>query len=187
MAKMGNDETSIDEKLKSARRSHSVEAQEYDIRIASNGAWYYLGSPINRLDMVKLFAKILHRDEAGDYWLITPVERGRIIVDDAPFTAVELEIADGTGGRKPGGRKRDAVLTFRTNLDHRVDAGPDHPIRMAFNPETGEPRPYILVRPGLEALVVRPVYYQLVEHASVLKGRTGVWSHGVFFPLDQGA
>ena len=179
---MGNEEISIDEKLKSARRSQPVDAEEYDIRIASDGTWHYLGSPINRLAMVKLFATILKRDGAGDYWLITPVERGRIIVDDAPFTAVEFDSAHG-----PDGHPEMAVLTFRTNLDELVEAGSDHAIRMAFDPETREPRPYILVRPGLEALIVRPVYYQLVDYASELKGRTGVWSHGVFFPLDQGA
>ena len=179
---MGNDELSIDEKLKSARRSPSVEVQNYDIRIARDGTWYYLGSPINRPALVKLFASVLSRDEAGDYWLITPAERGRITVDDAPFTAVELDIAF-----DPQGTARNAVLTFRTNLDHRVVLGPDHPIRMAFDPETDEPRPYIQVKPGLEALIVRSVYYQLVDHACEDNGRTGVWSHGVFFPLDQRA
>jgi len=179
---MGNDELSIVEKLKSARRSPSVEAQDYGIRIARDGTWYYLGSPIDRLPMVKLFASVLSRDEAGDYWLITPAERGRITVDDAPFTAVGLDIAI-----DPPGTDRNAVLTFRTNLDHLVDLGPDHPLRMAFDPETDEPRPYIQVKPGLEALIVRSVYYQLVDHASEDNGRTGVWSHGAFFPLDQRA
>lgn len=179
---MGNDETSVDEKLKAARRSQPDETNVYDIRIASDGTWYYLGSSIDRLAIVKLFATVLRRDESGDYWLITPVERGRITVDDAPFTAVELDVAlDTDGGRET------AVLTFRTNLEHRVEAGSDNPIRMAFNAETGEPRPYILVRPGLEALIVRSVYYRLVDLSSEVNGRTGVWSHGVFFPLDQGA
>lgn len=177
---MGNDESSLDEKLNSARCSGPPEDRCYDIRIAADGTWFYLGSPIRRMALVKLFATVLKRDEDGGYWLITPAERGRITVDDAPFTAVELDAIDG-GGVEPG------VLNFRTNLDHRVEAGPDHPIRIAFDPESGEPRPYILVKPGLEALILRPVYYQLVDLATEVDGRTGVWSHGTFFPLDQGS
>lgn len=179
---MGNGELSLDEKLKAARQSASVEARVYNIRIARDGTWFYLGSSIDRPALVKLFASVLSRDEAGDYWLITPVERGRITVDDAPFTAVELDIAFGADGDE-----RTAVFQFRTNLDHYVELGPAHPLRMAFDPETGEPRPYIQVKPGLEALIVRSVYYQLVDHASENNGRTGVWSHGTFFPLDQTA
>ena len=177
---MGNDETSIDEKLKSARHSGSSDDRSYDIRIAADGTWFYLGSPIRRMALVKLFASVLSRDEDGDYWLITPVERGRITVDDAPFTAVELDVA-GNGGVEA------SVLNFRTNLDRHVEAGADHPIRIAFDPESGEPRPYILVQPGLEALILRPVYYQLVDQATEVDGRMGVWSHGIFFPLDQGS
>ena len=179
---MGNRESSIDEKLKSARRASSAEAREYDIRIAADGTWFYLGTPINRPALVKLFATVLQRDEAGDYWLITPAERGRITVDDVPFTAVELDVVPG-----PQGAAGDTILVFRTNLDHRIEAGRDHPIRVSFDAETGEPRPYILVKPGLEALIVRSVYYHLVDHAMEADGRTGVWSHGTFFPLDQGS
>ena len=177
---MGNDDGSIDEKLKRARQSPAAEPCDYDIRIAPDGTWFYLGTPIERLPLVKLFATVLSRDEAGQYWLTTPAERGRITVDDAPFTAVELV---GTAG--PDSHADTPVLSFRTNLDHRIDAGPDHPIRVAFDAETGAPRPYILVRPGLEALIVRSVYYELVDHACEVDGRTGVWSNGTFFPLDQ--
>ncbi len=173
---MGNGDPSIDEKLKRARRSPAVEPCDYDIRIASDGTWFYQGTPIERLALAKLFATVLSRDEAGQYWLTTPAERGRITVDDAPFTAVEL-VETGDAG--------NPVLSFRTNLDHRVDAGPDNPIRVAFDAETGAPRPYILVRPGLEALIVRSVYYELADIACEVDGRTGVWSNGTFFPLDQ--
>ena len=177
---MGNGDASIDEKLKRARRSEAAEPCDYDIRIASDGTWFYLGTPIERLPLVKLFATVLSRDEEGQYWLTTPAERGRITVDDAPFTAVEL-LDTGEAGSDAG----NPVLSFRTNLDHRVDTGPENPIRVAFDAETGAPRPYILVRPGLEALIVRSVYYELVDLACEVDGRTGVWSNGTFFPLDQ--
>ena len=149
--------------------------EAYDIRIAADGTWYYQGTPITRIGLVKLFAGVLRRDESGDYWLITPAERGRIVVDDAPFLAVEAEAV---------GEGEDMVLTFRTNLDHRFQAGPDHPIRVAVNPGSGEPRPYILVAGGLEALIVRSVFYDLVDRAEERNGRIGVWSRGVFFALD---
>ncbi|HLI13037.1 MAG TPA: DUF1285 domain-containing protein [Alphaproteobacteria bacterium] len=152
----------------------------FDIRIAADGTWHYRGSPIGRKELVKLFASVLRRDAAGDYWLVTPVERGRIRVDDAPFTAVELT-ADGEGSAQR--------LTFRTNLDEMVVAGKDHPLRVSHDPGTGAPRPYILVRPGLEALVLRPVFYQLVELGVTLpragEENFGVWSAGQFFPLGK--
>ncbi|HEV7369685.1 DUF1285 domain-containing protein [Arenibaculum sp.] len=159
----------------------TAEDERYDIRIARDGTWYYHGSPIGRIELVKLFSTVLRRDEAGDYWLITPAERGRIVVDDAPFVAVEVE-AEGSGP--------DRRLTFRTNLDHRVTAGPDHPIRVETDADTGEPRPYILVRDRLEALIVRPVFYELVERAEERRGdggqsRLGIWSMGIFFDLGS--
>jgi hypothetical protein len=156
-------------------RMPSAEDEAYDIRIAADGTWYYQGTPINRMGLVKLFAGVLRRDEAGDYWLVTPAERGRITVEDAPFLAVELDSVE---------EGEDQVLTFRTNLDHRFEAGPDHPIRVSVNPGSGEPRPYILVANGLEALIVRSVFYDLVDRAEERNGRIGVWSKGVFFALD---
>ena len=151
---------------------------DFDIRIGRDGTWYYKGSPIGRRALVKLFASVLTRDGAGDYWLVTPVERGRIKVDDAPFVAVELGIA---------GAGRDQALSFRTNLDEQVTADRAHPIRVAHDRTTGAPSPYVLVRPGYEALMLRPVYYQLVElgvEEAMDGGRLfGVWSRGVFFPL----
>lgn len=159
---------------------------DFEIRIGRDGTWYYHGSPIGRKELVKLFASVLQRDKAGDYWLVTPVERGRIEVEDAPFTAVELTL-EGDG--------RDQNLHFRTNLDEVVTAGPEHPIRVVRDEKTEEPRPYILVRagrhglPGFEALIVRAVYYQLVEHG-VEENQDGdclfgVWSRGQFFPLGK--
>ncbi len=151
---------------------------DFDIRIARDGSWHYRDSPIGRREIVKLFASVLRRDEAGGYWLETPAERGRIRVDDAPFTAVELSV-EGNGRRQ--------ALTFRTNLDESVTASRDHPIRLERNGPGGGPRPYVLVREGLEALIVRPVYYQLVELGvegpSREAGLFGVWSEGQFFAL----
>ena len=155
------------------------------MRIASDGTWFYRGSPIGRKPLVKLFSTVIKRDDHGDFWLVTPVERGRILVDDAPFTAVELAVS---------GSGEDQVLRFRNNVDDWVEAGPDHPIRVETNPETLEPRPYIMVRDRLEALILRPLFYELVE-LSVERtagpggqgNELGIWSNGVFFPLGSPA
>lgn len=151
---------------------------DFDFRIARDGAWYYKGSPIGRKALVRLFSTVLRRDDDGVYWLVTPVERGRVEVEDAPFTAVEMSA---------GGSGRGQVLSFRTNVDDWIEAGPEHPIRMACAPDSGEPRPYILVRHRLEALIVRSVYYHLVDLAVAHDGDggtgIGVWSKGSFFPL----
>jgi hypothetical protein len=164
-----------------ARHPDPAACGHFGIRIARDGTWFYHGSPITRKPLVRLFSTVLRRDDAGDYWLVTPVERGRIDVDDAPFTAVEVT-ASGAG--------RQQRLTFRTNLDHEINAGPSHPIRVAENPATGEPSPYILVRDRLEALILRSVYYHLVELGmdEVVDGAHifGVWSEGQFFPLGKG-
>ncbi|MDX1400876.1 MAG: DUF1285 domain-containing protein, partial [Kiloniellales bacterium] len=122
---------------------------------------------------------VLSRDEAGDYWLRTPVEEGRIEVEDAPFTVVDMDRIT-----------RDDVqyLRFTTNLDDLVDAGPEHPIEVRFDRESDLPRPYILVRPGLYALILRPVYYRLAEYAEIdASGRLGVWSGGHHFFLEDEA
>lgn len=158
--------------------------ERYPIRIARDGVWYYHGTPIGRLPLVKLFSTVLRRDEAGDYWLITPAERGRIVVDDAPFVAVELQ-ASGTGEAQ--------FLRFRTNVDDWVTAGPDHPIRVADRPEGGtlseSPAPYILVRDRLEARIGRSVFYELVglsvERTTPHGVELGVWSEHTFFSLGM--
>ena len=154
---------------------------DVDIRIARDGTWFYHGSPIGRKPLVKLFASVLRRAADGAYWLITPAEQCRIRVDDAPFTAVEMSVE---------GEGRNRLLTFRTNVDENVNAGPDHPIRVVTEPATGEPSPYIYVRDGLEALIVRSVFYDLVElgveESQAGGGRTlGVWSGGMFFVLGE--
>jgi hypothetical protein len=151
---------------------------DIDMRIARDGSWHYMKTPIGRPRMVRLFSRVLRHDADGRYYLVTPVEKLGITVDDAPFVAVEL-VATGGG--------RDQVLTFRTNVDDVVTADREHPIRVAIDPETGEPSPYVLVRDRLEALINRPVFYQMVE-LGVVEARGGsdlygVWSSGVFFAI----
>ena len=148
------------------------------IRIARDGTWFHRNSPIGRKALVKLFSSVLRREADGTYWLVTPVERGRVEVEDAPFTAVELSVI----GQGPA-----QILRFRTNVDDWVEVGPENSIRVAIAPDTREPRPYIFVRAGLEALILRPVYYRLadlaVEHDAEGVTKLGVWSNKVFFPL----
>lgn len=150
------------------------------MRIARDGTWHYKGSPIGRKELVCLFASVLRREADGSYWLETPVERGQIVVEDAPFIAVEVF------WRRCAGRQ---CLTFRTNLDEMVTADADHPIRVTVDRRSREPRPYVTVRPGLEARISRAVFYELVALAEpeAVDGRQvlGVWSEGVFFPIDE--
>jgi hypothetical protein len=152
----------------------------FDIRIARDGTWFYHGSPIARKPLVKLFSTVLKREDDGTYVLETPVEKGRIEVEDVPFIAVELT-ASGVG--------RDQVLTLRTNLDEIVTIDSEHPLRVDHDPESGEPRPYVLVRDRLEARLARPVYYQLVElgmeRSADEANIYGVWSKGSFFPIGE--
>jgi hypothetical protein len=162
-----------------------VECGDLPFTIRRDGVWLYRGSSIDRKPLVCLFASVLRREADGSFWLRTPAERGRIEVEDAPFIAVELEWT-GDGGSQ--------VLSFRTNVDQVVTAGPDHPIRVAFGPDGEEPTPYIVVRPGdgdhpVEARINRATYYELVAIAvpETIDGRDllGVWSQGVFFPLGD--
>ncbi|SDV01248.1 DUF1285 domain-containing protein [Pseudomonas mucidolens] len=150
---------------------------DIDMRIARDGTWYYLGTPIGRKPMVKLFSNIIRRD-GDDYFLITPVEKVGIKVDDAPFVAVTLDVE---------GQGEAQVLRFTTNVDDQVEAGPDHPLRVMIDAQTQEPAPYLLVRSNLEALVHRNAFYQLVELAVSRQIQAqnwlGVWSNGVFFPI----
>lgn len=154
--------------------------RSYDIRIARDGTWYHEGDPIRRIELAKLFSTVLKRDEAGDYWLITPVERGRIVVEDVPFVAVEMTVA---------GSGEDQILSFRTNLDDWVEAGPDHPIRVVEDPATGEPTPYIAIRDRLEARILRPVFYDMVDRSITVdragESEVGLWSKKVFFALGR--
>lgn len=145
-----------------------------EMRIARDGTWFHQGSPIGRQAMVRLFSSILRREADGHYVLVTPVEKLDIAVDDAPFVAVEVKV-DGEGS--------SCVLSFRLNTGDVVMAGTEHPIR--FDYATNGPHLYLLVRGGLEALVARPVWYELADLALANDSEPpGLWSNGAFFPLE---
>jgi hypothetical protein len=153
--------------------------------IKRDGTWLYRGSPITRKPMVCLFSTVLKREADGSYLLETPAERGIIDVEDVPFIAVELTWT-GEGSRQS--------LSFRTNTDQCITAGPDHPIRIAHDLLTCEPTPYLHVRDGkgthpIEARINRATYYELVALAEpgMVQGRKvlGVWSEGAFFSLGD--
>ncbi len=129
---------------------------DIDMRISRDGRWHYNGSPIGRESMVKLFASVLRHDDDGHYYLVTPVEKVRIQVDDVPFVAVSAEVRDGTNGPE---------YLFTTNVGDEVVLSNEHDLRMMKNLETDEFMPYIRVRDRLDALVNRNVFYQLVEEA----------------------
>jgi hypothetical protein len=150
---------------------------DIDMRIAADGTWFYMQTPIGRPALVKLFASVLKR-EANKYFLVTPVEKVGIVVEDAPFLAVEMQTQDQTGGR---------VLRFRTNVDDWVECGPAHGLRFYPEPGTGGLKPYLHVRRDLWARVTRPLFYDLValgEERDV-EGRRmfGVASQNSFFPM----
>ena len=153
---------------------------DLDMRIDRNGVWYHHGSPIGRKELVRLFSTVLRRDEAGDYWLITPAEVGRIEVEDAPFLAVELTTS---------GAGADQIISLRTNVDKIVTVDGDHPIRCDIDSETGEPSLYLVMDGGVEARIARAVYYELVALGAEERhgGETsfGVRSSGVFFRLGK--
>jgi len=154
---------------------------DLDMRIARDGTWFYLGTPIGRAGLVKLFSSIIRKDD-DDYFLVTPVEKVGITVDDAPFVAIDFDVH---------GAGPDQKLTFHTNVDDTVTAGPDAPIRVERDPKTGEPSPYVLVRANLEALIDRKSFYRLVDlgmHED-WNGESwfGVRSQGTFFPIIPSA
>lgn len=150
---------------------------DLDMRIARDGTWFYLGTPIGRAELVKLFSSILRLD-GDDYFLVTPVEKVGITVDDAPFVAVDFNL-------------RDGVLVFETNVGDSVAAGPDAPIRVERDEVTGEPAPYVLVRANLEALIDRKSFYRLVEIGEEAEVDGVLWfgvrSKGAFFPIIPAA
>ncbi len=150
---------------------------DIDMAIARDGTWFHDGTPIGRAPLVKLFANILKR-EGDAYFLVTPVEKVGIRVDDVPFVAVDFDVS-GDGDTQ--------AVTFTTNIGDRATAGPDHPLRVVRDPVTGEPSPYVMIRAGLEARIDRKSFYRLVElcHDEPHDGTSwfGLRSGGTFFPI----
>ncbi len=153
---------------------------DLDVRIARDGVWHYQGSPIRRLPLVKLFANVLRREDDGQYYLVTPVEKMRIQVELLAFQAVELQVC-GTG--------RSQVLEFRTNVDEVIIVDAGYRIVVSTDEERNQPLPMVTMRDGLSALLTRPVYYQLaalaVAATSEHDAECGVWSSDVWFSLMQ--
>jgi hypothetical protein len=172
----------VDEaKLPPVEKWNPTHCGDSEMRIARDGTWYHQGSPIGRPAMVRLFSTILRREADGRHVLVTPVEKLDIEVEDAPFVAVEMK-AEGSG--------RDARLAFRLNTGDLVTAGPEHALRFVRDTADSDagPRPYLMVRGGMEALVARSVYYDLAERA-IADDETppGIWSDGAFFPWEPAA
>ncbi|MBE7635532.1 DUF1285 domain-containing protein [Sneathiella sp. P13V-1] len=149
---------------------------DLDMKIARDGTWYYLGSPIGRKPLVKLFSSVIRYDDDGKYYLVTPVEKIGITVEDAPFVAVEMFVE---------GSSQDQVISFRTHVEDFVIVDKEHPIRLTIDASSKEPAPYVLVRANLEALIIRSVFYDLiglgVEKEVDGVRHFGVWSSGEFF------
>jgi uncharacterized protein len=154
---------------------------DIDMRIARDGTWFHEGTPIGRAGLVKLFSGILKR-EGDKYFLVTPVEKVGIVVDDAPFLAVDFDVT---------GQGDAQALQFRTLTDDEMTAGKDHPIRVERDEKTGEPKPYIRVRTNLDALIDRKSFYRMIDlgaHAMHEGVRWfGIWSDGQFFPIIPSA
>jgi hypothetical protein len=164
-----------EQKLPPVERWNPTHCGDSEMRIARDGTWFHQGSPIARKEMVRLFSTILRREPDGSFVLVTPVEKLDIAVEDAPFVAVEL---------KAERAERSASLTFRLNTGDLVTASAEHPLR--FEQAADGPRPYLRVRGALEALLARPVYYELAQIALASADEpAGVWSEGAFFPLES--
>ena len=176
-AKAAQDETPKKRGLPPVHLWNPEHCGEIDIFIRKDGVWFHEGTPIGREALVRLFSTVLRKDPDGIH-LVTPVEKMKIRVEDAPFVATRVDEAVGDDGQP--------VLRFLTNVGDEVEAGPENAIRVEMG-EGGEPRPYLHVRRGLEALITRPVFYELVELArerDTPQGPTlGVASHGAWFPV----
>lgn len=150
---------------------------DIDMRIARDGTWFYMGTPIGRPGLVKLFSSIIKR-EGDAYFLVTPVEKVGITVDDAPFLAIDLETT---------GTDNNQCVTFTTQVGDTAVAGAAHPLRVARDAVTGEPSPYILIRANLEALIDRKSFYRLIDLCQHAQHQGadwfGLWSDGTFFPI----
>lgn len=150
---------------------------DLDMRIARDGTWYYLGTPIGRFELVKLFSSIIRKDE-DKYFLVTPAEKVGIKVDDAPFVAVDF-VTNGKGSNQ--------TLTFETHVGDKVQLNKENSLRVLIDKKSGEPKPYIHIRSGLEALIDRKSFYRLIEICSTNTNNKeewfGLWSNKNFFPI----
>lgn len=155
---------------------------DIDMEIRADGTWFYMGTPIGRAPLVRLFSTVLRKDEDGRTYLVTPVEKVGIRIVDAPFLAVEMNVS---------GEEQEQKLTFRTNVGDVVEAGPEHALRFVVAGENSELKPYLLVRGRLEALVSRAVMYDLVELGETVEidgvDMFAVRSGGVVFPVMPAA
>lgn len=154
---------------------------DMDLLIARDGTWIHEGKPIRRAAMVGLFASVLKREDDGQFYLVTPVEKVRIRVEDCPFVAQEMGVH---------GQGSEQELEFTTNIGERIVAGECNALMIDVNPDTGEPHPRLHVRNGLNALINRAVFYRLIDLAEQSESdsgeiRTGIWSKGRFFVLDD--
>jgi uncharacterized protein len=150
---------------------------DIDMRIASDGTWFYMNSPIGRKPLYTLFSRVLRRD-GDDFFLVTPVEKCGIKVDDAPFTAIRMTVT---------GEGRSQKIALETNCDDVVTVDSTHPLRFAEEKGTGGLKPYVLVRSNLEALVVRSLFYDLVAKGTTEGEWFGIWSSSEFFPMQRAA
>lgn len=149
-----------------------------NMRITKAGAWLYMDTPITRHEMVRLFSTVLRKD-GDEYFLVTPVEKLAITVDDVPFQVVRMQRF---------GEGKQQTLSFETITDDKIIADAEHPIRISNDDKTGEPSPFLLIRGGMEGRISRAIFYELVDLAEPMDGDDniiGVWSGGVFFPLGQ--
>lgn len=157
---------------------HPEYCGEMDMVIKRDGSWWHEGTRITRAPLIRLFASILRKDEDGHHYLVTPVEKIRIEVEIAPFLVTRVD-AKGEG--------KNRRLFFTTNMDEVVEVGPERPLRVLTDPETLEPTPLVLVRDRLEAILVRPVFYELVNYAGEIETpdgvQLGIYGGGKFFPL----
>lgn len=153
---------------------HPENCGDMDMVIRKDGSWWHEGTRITRAPLVKLFSRVLRKDEDGETYLVTPVEQIRITVECAHFLAVRVD-SEGTG--------KNQRLFFTTNMDEVIEVGAGNPITVQTDPETLEPTPLLRVRGRLDALIIRSVFYELVEHAVEVNDQLGIYASGVFYPL----
>tara|TARA_Y100001970_G_scaffold285454_1_gene405262 strand:- start:35 stop:580 length:546 start_codon:yes stop_codon:yes gene_type:complete len=145
-----------------------------EMRIDRSGKWFFMNSPIGRERMVNLFSRVLRFDPDGFYYLVTPIEKIKIIVEDKPFIIIDFEVIN------PGTKQ---TINFKTNTQETFSLNQDHPLRVEVNLETSEPSPYVLVRKNLEALISRNVYYKLIDLGEEQGDDFGLKSEDLFFKL----